>query len=303
MKLFPENIQKIAFVALAGKPEKEKVEFGLKFLNSNGYEVVICKSVVEENSVPYLSSDIKTRVSDVHDCWRDKSIDLIFAVRGGYGSAQILPYIDWNVLKTRKVPFIGYSDMTAFHLAMCAKKTDTAISGPMIHNLQILAEDSFTLNSLQSVFHNTQILEPNRKKLLTITEGSAEGKIYPVTLSVLVSLIGTPFFPDLDGSILLLEDINEPVYKLDRYFTQLEHSGILSNISGLLLGTFSNCGKVTERFELFAKISKKLRIPVIANIPFGHTYPRISVKYESICIIKTSSRNPILIMNNTKGES
>ncbi|MEI6055114.1 MAG: LD-carboxypeptidase [Lentisphaerota bacterium] len=300
MIFFPANIKKIAFVALSGPPDIGKVKLGTSFLESNGYEVIIKDSVFKRCSFSYLASDISTRVSDIHSCWKDTSIDLIIAVRGGYGSAQILPYIDWNILSKRRVPFIGYSDLTAFHLGMCAKGVGAAISGPMIQNYQTIKDDSFSLTSLKNIFNKQQTIyqAPHKKGFIVLKNGLTEGQIYPVTLSVLATLIGTQWMPDMNGAILLLEDINEPIYKLDRYFTQLEHTGGLNKISGLLLGNFTKCGSSRERLNFFKNIAEKIAGPVVINIPFGHAYPRISVAFESICKIDASAEKANIILYN-----
>ena len=107
--------------------------------------------------------------------------------------------------------------------------------------------------------------------------------------------------PDLNNAVLLLEDINEPVYKLDRYFTQLKHAGILKRISGLLLGTFTKCGNVKERSKFFNSITEKIAGPIVMNIPFGHAYPRISVAFKSLCKIEASDERVSITLNNTTG--
>lgn len=300
MKLFPGKIKKIAFVALSGRPDMERMKFGISLLEANGCQVIVKDSVFKGSPFGYLASDIETRVSDLHYCWKDKSIDMIIAVRGGYGSAQILPFIDWDILSQRRVPFVGYSDLTAFHLGMCAKKTGTPISGPMIQNYQTISEDLFSLSSMRDVFNKQQIISPvpKRKGVVALKKGTAEGKIYPVTLSVMVTLLGTQWMPDMNGAILLLEDINEPIYKLDRYFTQLEHCGILGSLSCLMLGSFSKCGNSKERLKFFNGIAEKISGPVVMNIAFGHLYPRISVAFESICRIEASSDETSITLNN-----
>lgn len=303
MNLFPDNIKKIAFVALSAVPNMAKVEFERSFLDSKGYKVAIKESVTKGSSISYLAANIKTRVSDIHSCWKDESIDMIIAVRGGYGSAQILPYIDWELLSKRRIPFIGYSDLTAFHLGMCAKGVGSPISGPMIQNFQTIKEDPFSLSSLTNVFAKQQIITPvpDKKAFAVLKNGTTQGKIYPVTLSVLVTLIGTQWMPNMNGAILLLEDINEPIYKLDRYFTQLEQTGILSKISGLLLGSFTRCGNSGERLKFFKSIAEKVTGPTVMNIAFGHAYPRISVAFDSVCEIDASKRKASIILNNKTG--
>lgn len=299
MKIFPCHIKKIALVALSGIPDMEKVKRAVKMLESLGYKIVIKPSVLKKTTISYLSSDIKTRLADIHSCWKDKSIDMLIAVRGGYGSVHLLPFLDWNLLRQRKLPFLGYSDLTAIHLALYAKGVGTPISGPMIQNFSTIENDEYTKISLSNVFSRKyEILPLPGKKIRILKKGNATGPILPVTLSVLVTLIGTKYLPDMKNHILLVEDINEPVYKLDRYFTQLKQAGILEKLAGLMLGNFKQCGNETDRLRLFSEISKDIKGPVVMKIPFGHSYPRISTAFGAICSLDCKAKPIITIENN-----
>ncbi|MCP4177036.1 MAG: LD-carboxypeptidase [bacterium] len=293
MKIFPDKIKKIAVVAPAGVPEKTNLDESQQLIESLGYEVKIGENVFNNKSIDYLSSSIEARVEDIHSCWKDDEVDIIIAAKGGFGSAQLLSFLNWELLKTRNIPFIGYSDLTALHLGMHAKGIKKLISAPMFCQFHKLRNDTYTLNSFFSSLcsdKNSEIINAaeHHRKLLTIKKGSAESEVLPVTLSVLVSLIGTDFMPDFKNRVLLIEDINEPVYKLDRYLTHLEHAGILSKISGLLCGYFTRCGNQKERIELFNSFSKFINGPVIMNVPFGHTYPRISIAFGERCVIENN---------------
>jgi muramoyltetrapeptide carboxypeptidase len=291
MNLFPNYIKKIAVVAPAGPPDKTDLYASLKLIKSLGYEVKIGANVLNNDGIDYLSSSAKNRVSDIHSFWQDESIDLIISAKGGFGSAQLLPYLDWGLLKSRNIPFLGYSDLSALHLGMYAKGVSKLISAPMFCLFNKVKNDDYTLNSLRNSVedekNSERLIEAKyHRKLLTLKKGSAESEIIPVTLSVLVTLIGTNFMPDFKNKILLIEDINEPVYKIDRYLTHLHHAGILSEISGLLCGYFTKCGNQKERITLFSSFAKIINGPVIMNIPFGHTYPRISVAFGESCVIR-----------------
>ncbi len=299
MKIFPDYIKKIAFVALSGIPDIEKVKRAVVMLESSGYSVIIKPCVSKKTTISYLASDIKTRVDDIHSCWKDNSIDMIIAVRGGYGSAHLLPFLDWSLLSKRNLPFLGYSDLTAIHLAFYAKGIGTPISGPMIQNFSTIENDEYTKASLSNVFSKKyEILPLPGKKIRILKQGKTTGSILPVTLSVLVTLIGTEYLPDMRNCILLAEDINEPVYKLDRYFTQLKQSGILEKLSGLMLGNFKQCGNETDRVRLFAEISKEINGPVVMKIPFGHSYPRISAAFGAKCSLDCKTKIPIITIEN-----
>lgn len=293
------SIKKIAFVALSSPPDVEKVKRAAVMLESSGYKIVIKPSVFKKTTISYLASDIKTRVADIHSCWKDKSIDMIVAVRGGYGSAHLLPHLDWDLLKTRDIPFLGYSDLTAIHLAFYAKGIGIPISGPMAQNFSNIESDEYTKNSLLSVFSKKyEILPLPSKKIKILKQGKAAGPILPVTLSVMVTLIGTEYLPNTKNCILLAEDINEPIYKFDRYFTQLNQSGILGKLSGLMLGSFKRCGNETDRLKLFTDISNKINGPVVMKIPFGHNYPRISVAFGSKCSLNCNAKIPTITIEN-----
>ena len=299
MKIFPGHIKKIAFVALSGIPDMEKVKRAAVMLESSGCKVVIKPGVSGKTTISYLASDIKTRVNDIHSCWKDDSIDMIIAVRGGYGSAHLLPFLDWSLLRKRKVPFLGYSDLTAIHLAFYAKRVGTPISGPMIQNFSTIENDEYTKNSLANVFGKKYgILPLPGKKIRVLKQGKAIGPILPVTLSVLVTLIGTEYLPDMRNCILLAEDINEPVYKLDRYFTQLKQAGILGKLSGLMLGSFKQCGNEKDRLKFFTEISKDINGPVVMKVPFGHSYPRVSAAFGAKCSMDCKIKTPTITIEN-----
>lgn len=303
MKIFPDYIKKIAFVAISSPPDMEIVKKAAVMLKSSGYKVVIKPSVCKKTTVSYLASDVKTRVEDIHSCWKDKSVDMVMAVRGGYGSAHLLPFLDWDLLKTRNIPFLGYSDLTAIHLAFYAKKIGTPISGAVIPSLATIESDEYTKTSLSNVFGKKyEVLPLTGKKIRILKHGKAMGPILPVTLSVLVTLIGTEYLPNMKmkNCILLVEDINEPVYKLDRYFTQLKQSGIFGKLSGLMLGNFKHCGNKTDRLKLFSDISNEINGPVVMGIPFGHSYPRISVAFGAMCSLDCKAEMPTIIIENQK---
>jgi muramoyltetrapeptide carboxypeptidase len=127
---------------------------------------------------------------------------------------------------------------------------------------------------------------PKNCNISILKEGKAKGPATPVNLATMVSLIGSDFMPDLAGSVLLLEDISEPVYKLDRYLSQLRFSGILSGISGLIFGGFKDCGKAKGRERLFKETAQYVNGPVISGFPFGHSLPFAAIKCGSDIEVK-----------------
>ena len=172
---------------------------------------------------------------------------------------------------------IGHSDLTIVHLAML-KEGGVTLSGLMAahelaEELDEMSEASL-FSSLGGEFH---IPESVFQKCVPRKKGFAQGLLVPVTLSVVCSMLATPYFPDLNGAIMLIEDINEAPYRLDAYLSQLQLAGILENLGALIFGDFSNCGESEDLEYLIEKFSKYIKGPVFSGLQFGHCMPRISV--------------------------
>ena len=287
MKLMPETIKRIAIIAPAGKAPEEQVNAGCKLLNQQGIETTIMPHVFADSSgCEWLSGTIADRVADLHQCWHDDSIDLIMCVRGGSGSAQLLPYIDWDLLRSRQLPLIGYSDITALHLAMLKFNIGTPIAAPMCAKLPEALMGSFSTTTSRYLYHALeQVTEPLvlATELNIIKAGNASGNIIACNLTVLNSMCGTNFMPDFTDKILILEDINEDPYKLDRSLTQLEQCGLLAACSGIIFGSFSECGSDAEILAIQHKYAKIINGPVFSGFPFGHTLPMVSIRNGSFC--------------------
>ncbi len=281
---FPKNIRHIAIVSLAGKPKREAITSTCKLLKGFGIRTTVMPNVFAKEEGVKLPSNCELRISDFNSALKDNSVDLIISSRGGHGSAQLLEKIDWQLLKKRNLPVLGYSDITAFHLAMFAKKAGIAISSPMTSELPRALRHPLVWESLSSSLSPSsgKIFPLQEKfKLNIIKGGKAAGKIIPVNLTVLTTMLGTPYAPDLKGSILLIEDICEPAYKIDRYLTHLQLAGVLKDISALLLGNFRRCGNNNERMKIFAKFAGEINGPVISGIPFGHIKCRLCLRFGS----------------------
>ncbi len=307
--LFPAHIKKIFVVAPAGRVPPEKTRRTARRLRRLGCNVVLGDSVDASAPFRYLAATAETRAADLCAAWSDPTVDLVVSLRGGYGSAQLVPLLDWKLLRSRNVPFLGYSDLTALHLAMHSRGVGMLVSGPMFTHFDELRTDSYTAGSMYKT------LEPKRRsgwgeslvppaggaEFTFLKRGEAEGPLIPVTLSVLSSMLGTDFLPDLTGAVLLLEDVGEPVYKLDRYLTHLRMAGVLEKIAGLALGDFARCGRVKERMRLFNSLAAWVDGPVVSGVPFGHCRPRISAVFGSMTRITSSSDGmPRLVIAGVK---
>ena len=281
-----QRFRHAALIAPAGKAEKKDVEESTALLEKAGLKVTVMPHVISDSEEAYLAAPLKERLQDLHACWRDKSIDLIFCVRGGFGSAHLLPKINWHLLRTRKIPFIGYSDITALHMAMLQEKAGTPIAAPMprVFNKALFdnKDNQYTRDSMRQALTGeippgTEITMPGGQDFNAIKSGYSLCKPVAANLSVLASLCGTKWFPRLRHRALIIEDLNEPLYKIDRYLTQLQQCGAFKGCEALLFGQFNNCGEEEEKLKLFERFAQYIKGPVITSFPFGHEFPSVSI--------------------------
>ena len=281
-----QKFRHAALIAPAGRAAQEDVALSVELLEKAGLQVKVMPHVLPDTDTDFQPASLKERLQDLHACWRDKSIDLIFCVRGGFGSAHLLPHIDWNLLRTRKIPFVGYSDISALHMAMLQQKVGTPVAAPMpvVFDEALFknSEKEYTRESMRwalsgNIPAGTELLMPEDKKFNIIKSGYALCLPIVANLSVLASLCGTKWFPKFRHRILIIEDLNEPLYKIDRYLTQLLHCGVLTDCEALLCGQFNNCGEEEEKQALFKRFAENVKGPVIVDFPFGHEFPSISI--------------------------
>ena len=218
----------------------------------------------------------------------------MISTRGGYGSGQLLEYIDWNLFKRSKIPLLGYSDISAMQLASIEHGNSLSIASPVAQELPDVCDSTISAEGLKRaievVLQNPQECTPTPlldiiplesiDQLNVIKSGFAIGGIIPVNLSIFTSLIGSKYMPDMTNRILLLEDVDEPIYKIDRMLTQVKHNSIFAKCAALCFGDFKNCEDRKALNAIFAKFAEFVNGPVISGIPFGHTFPSISFSYN-----------------------
>ncbi len=294
MSLFPENIKHVALVAPAGRVSAEQVAAGRKLLENADLKVtVMAQAFSSPAELPWLAGTVRNRVDDLHRCWQDDSIDLVMAIRGGSGAAQLLPYLDWELLRSRSLPFIGYSDISALHLAMLKFGVSMPIVAPMSGKLaEALAGEGaqMTRRYLYQALLPSPPAEILAEDLTVLKTGSVCGRVIVSNLTVLCSLCGTPYLPDFNETILLLEDINEPPYRLERCLTQLQLCAVLKQCRGVIFGSFTSCGSDAEIAAIQQKYADCINGPVVAGFPFGHTFPMVSLRNGSAIQIDNNGR-------------
>ncbi len=276
--LFPPHIRTVAVISPAGPVATEVFAAGTEALRGSGVRVKIMPHANgRDPEFPYLSAPAAARAADLTAAWLDPEVDLLFCGRGGFGSAQLLPLLDFPTLRQRRMPVVGFSDITALHWAMTALDVGIPIAGPMLSALPEL--NDACRNAMCDAIAGT----PRRLgRFKVIKRGRAEGLPIPGNLSVAMSLAGTGWMPDLSGRILLFEDVNEPDYRLDRMFTQLEQCGSLSRCAGAVFGDFSGAA---DPERLIRRAAAAIDGPVLSGFPFGHGAPFPAVNFRQRLLI------------------
>ncbi len=220
--------KKVAAVASpASVLEQSAFESGVTALERLGFEVRLMKNVNRHGSCAFTAGTPEERAQDIENAYLDGETDIVWCVRGGGGAAGVLECLDWEILKRRPdLPVAGYSDITALHFALWKFNAGLPVAAPMLGQLA-----DFTAE------------EAGRAALYSLLEDQA-GRERPVifgNLAVAAGLCGTPYLPDAAGKTVVLEEINEAPYRLDRMFSQLWQSGFFEGVEKLVFGHFTNC--------------------------------------------------------------
>ena len=231
------------------------------------------------NSFGYFAGTDQERVEDLHSLFADSEVDAIMPFRGGWGSNRILDLLDFELIKNNPKAFIGFSDITALLLSIYAKTGLVTFHGPVGKS----EWTEFTLSSFKNMLMNenpTTLSNPPEStgyapsNFRTITSGKTKGKIIGGSLTVLTSMLGSGYVPDLKGAILFVEDVGESVYRIDRMLTQLKLNGILKEINGFIFGRCTDCPKgYNYGFTLEQILDqhiKQLEIPSFYGSMIGH---------------------------------
>ncbi len=263
--------------------EDESIHFAVDLIRSLGYRVKQGKHLYSRNQ--YLAGTDLQRAQDVNRMFGDKDVDAIFCLRGGYGTPRILPYLDYDLIARNPKVFLGSSDITGILIAMYVK---TGLVGFHGANASQNFSD-YTLAEFKKVLVNpsakTSIGQPpaieksegfveKTNRITRFTGGVATGPLIGGNLSLIATLIGTPYEPDFRDCILFLEDVHEAPYRIDRMLTQLWLAGKLQQVAGIAFGKFTktddDSGNTFSVEEVIRMRCEPLGVPVIRGLMIGH---------------------------------
>ncbi len=268
----------LGLVAPSGyMPDPSVVDRAAAFFSTRGWRVEAGDSVFSREQ--RFAGPDELRLADLMRFGTDGAIDVVLAARGGYGLSRLLDAIDFAAIKARAPVIAGYSDFTAFSLAYLARAGGVSLSGPSAGDFGAPAPDPYTVE------HFFGLIEARRYEIDVALDGPVgehAGRLWGGNLVMIAALLGTPYFPRVRGGILVVEDVNEPAYKIERLFYQLAHAGALARQRAIVFGDFDPVTPMPNDngFDLAAVVARVRDIagvPVYTGLPYGHTARKLTL--------------------------
>jgi muramoyltetrapeptide carboxypeptidase len=229
-----------------------------------------CVGTHAAEQLGYLAGADDLRLHDFNEALRDDSIDAVWCLRGGYGAMRLLNGIDYEALRARPKAVIGYSDATALHAAIGTRADIVTFHGPVAR----ATLTSFAAESLRNAVTGADPFVGTCESR-PLVGGAAEGRLAGGNLALLASVCGTPYAPDMRGTIVVIEDVHEPVYRIDRMLTQLRLAGLLDEVVALAFGHFTDIPEEDPDFtrpldDILREAAESIGVPCVAGLPVGH---------------------------------
>lgn len=273
----------IGIIAPSGPVKKDKLEQSIEHLKENGYTFKLGNHLFDRYG--YLAGFDRARVEDLNMMFADPEVDAIFCARGGYGATRIIPLIDYETIRRNPKIFLGYSDVTALLNAIHQKTGLITFHSPMVESGMHQDADKFSRELVFRILSNPKPIDeiifptdspgaPSTWHVLV--DGEAQGKSLAGCISVIQTLLGTPYEFDLQNKIFFWEDVDEEPYRIDRMLAHVKLTGKLNQVKAILIGKLIRCEPKdpTEpsltHTEIFADLLSDLGVPVIYNLGFGH---------------------------------
>lgn len=262
---------------------KNKKDFckGIKILENLGFKVL-------NKNYPTQQLTIKQKVDQIHQAFLNKNVDIVLSQRGGYGCIKLLPYINFELIKDNPKIFAGFSDLSVLLNLIYERTKIVTLHSPMLINFSTATK--FTIKSFLNAidgFKNKELFSGVKIKILK--HGKTEGVLKGGNLVTLTSTFGTPWEVNVKDSILFLEEVDEPLYKVDRALTQWILSGKLRQIKGLILGNFRGL-RIDDVYKILVE-QQKIKIPVVYCKYIGHLKNKITLPVGAKVYLNTYNRS------------
>jgi muramoyltetrapeptide carboxypeptidase len=239
---------------------------GKSVLESMGFRTVFDEAIFQKSG--FLAGTDGQRADQVNRLFADSTVHAIACARGGYGSMRILRFLDFETIRKNPKIFLGFSDISVLLSVLHDRCDLVTFHGPVITTLADADEE--TVEAMQWALTSDTPLELFTENGMVIRPGLASGPMAGGNLTTLCHLVGTPYAPSFKGKILLIEDLGEAPYRIDRMLTQMKFAGCFTGIAGLILGSFKDCGFLSEIYSLVGDFFDDMGIPVMAGFEIGH---------------------------------
>ena len=286
--LFPPKLKKgelIGVIAPASPPaDPTRIQKGVSYLEKLGYLVVVGSNVQKERG--YLAGTDEERAADLHAMFGMKEVRAIICLRGGYGSPRLLPLIDYTLIGRNPKIFVGYSDITALQLAFWKKCRLVTFQGPMAGVEMAQGLDSYSEESFWRMLTSASRQEPilfAEGSVRMLHRGKVRGALLGGNLSLIVSILGTPYQPDFRRAVLCIEEVDEEPYRVDRMLTQLRNASVIGKSRAILAGQFTDCVPSDSARpsltidEILEDVAARAGVPFLAGLPFGHAQKKMTL--------------------------
>ena len=296
----------VGVVAASGPPVPELLSQGIRSVQERGFRVREGCHLRERNA--YLAGEDSQRCQDLNSMLRDPEIRAIFFARGGYGVMRLLDSIDYEAILDDPKILLGMSDITALQLSLYALCGLVTFAGPMIagqiaEGLDRVSEESM----MQALTEPPATRDPFSSfddSVRIVRSGIASGRLVGGCLSLATSLLGTPHCPEFKDTILFLEDVHEPPYRIDRMLTQLKLAGVLDGVKAVILGYFlGQDGEdlLPEAERILLDLIGDCPIPILSRFPHGHALPNLTIPHGLPVRLDTETRS-ITVLSEDKSE-
>ena len=276
----------IGIVAPAGPFDPEKFIQGKTVLETMGFRTSYDESVFERHG--FLAGTDARRAAQMNRLFADPSVQAIVCARGGYGSLRILPLLDYQTIQMNPKIFMGFSDVSALLSVLHEHCGLITFHGPMVTSLA--GADEKTISAMKTAMTSDEPFELVPEEGKTIKPGRRSGMLCGGNLTTLCHLVGTPYTPNFKGKILLLEDVGEMTYRIDRMLTQMKLAGCFNDMAGLILGAFKKCGPFNEIVEIFDNMFHDADIPILAGFDIGHGETNLTVPLGQDAILDAGKK-------------
>ncbi len=315
--IFPRALEAgdtIALVAPAGVLDRTRVERAIGRLEERGFCVKTYRDIFSTHG--YLAGEDDARVEELMQAFADPEVSAVFPARGGSGVTRILDQLDYKLICRHPKILTGFSDITALHSAVHSQTGLVTFHSPNAMDgvgrpdgmTELTAKTYWRALLAESYVgagpsgYVVEIPETRRKEMATFAPGVARGRLVGGNLSLVCSVLGTPYEIEANGNILLLEDVGERPYRIDRFLSQLRMAGKLEVLDGVLLGQFTDCqpeedGASLSLEQIFTDYFGELGIPVLQNFPTGHSPDNVTLPLGAEIELDSAARRVTILEN------